>query len=556
MSDNPGVFVGGPHPLLPGANSPQVLTRLLEGVARGVRTSRGLQEALGVGVQTVRAYVQAAAWLSLVDQTDPVALSPLGLEYVFAGPRRPQVYLRAVWSTPLAADLLMASDGRLPELEAIERALGRADTGLADATLRRRASAVRALIAPAVGRPRPRVRDEDERQLGLPLAHAAWAERPPALSPSGSTAGEFDPDAYRYVLASLLDQGELSMGHLRALLDKAGAEGAGLGGLLELARTRGDAVRVDERLVATAGAAARRELASDTTSVMLSDPTYRQYLDDAMHARTDRAAAVRRDAVAARFRSWDRRLFGRTVPPEALAAALEQVVVDRPLAAFPVARPDGEVVVPVMGAFLDRWDEPGVRIALPPATAQLVGGVGGVNRVLQRARTQALGAPDLADRPLVVHGGLVHPGEPTPRSVPDARTLRQRVLMHAPYYTVAAALLLLHRVAPDRLALAEEPDGWAVRRGDHAVPLLDWIDGFGVAQGWVVVRRRAAGLAPRAFVDALAAVGVATPVGRTLVLAEPLFARLQADPEEREIHARLQPLADAIEAHLDAGDPA
>ena len=84
---------------LPEASSPQVLTRMLEGVSRGVRTTRGLQEALGVGVQTVRAYVNAAAWLSMVDQTDPVALSPLGLEYVYAGSKRPAVYARAVLPT-------------------------------------------------------------------------------------------------------------------------------------------------------------------------------------------------------------------------------------------------------------------------------------------------------------------------------------------------------------------------------------------------------------------------------------------------------------------------
>jgi hypothetical protein len=545
--------------LLPGANSPQVLTRLLEGVARGVRTTRGLQEALGVGVQTVRAYVQAAAWLSLVDQTDPVALSPLGLEYVYAGPRRPQVYARAVWSTPLAADLLMASDGRLPELEAVERTLfssrrDPAEPGLADATLRRRASAVRGLLAPAVGRPRPRPREQEERQLGLPLEHAAMAERPPALMSSGgpslASAGEYDPDVYRYILACLLDHGELSLGHLRALLDRAGAQSMGLGGLIELARSRGDALRVDDRLVASAGAAARRDLASQTASVMLSDPTYRQFFDDTVAARADRAAAIRRDPVASRFRAWDRRLFGRVVRSDDLAEALQQVVLDRPVAAFPIARPDGDAALPEIGAFLDRWEGSGVRVALPPSTAQLLGGVAAVNRVLQRARGQVVGLPDLADRPVVVHGGIIHPGEPVPRTVPDARTLRQRVLMHAPYCAVAAALLLLHRLAPDRLAVTDQDGSWVVRRGDHSEPLLDWIDGFGAARGWVVLRRRGAGLPPRVFVDVLEAVGIATAVGRTLVLSEPLFARLQTEAEEREIHARLQPLVDAAEAHL------
>jgi hypothetical protein len=66
--------------LLPGANSPQTLTRLLEAAARGVRSTRALQEALGVQAQTVRAYVHAGVWLGLADAPDPFELAPLGLE--------------------------------------------------------------------------------------------------------------------------------------------------------------------------------------------------------------------------------------------------------------------------------------------------------------------------------------------------------------------------------------------------------------------------------------------------------------------------------------------
>jgi hypothetical protein len=533
---------------IPGANSPQVLTRMLEVVSRGVRTTRGLQEALGVGVQTVRAYVHAAAWLSLVDTTDPVELSPLGLEYVYAGPRRAQVYARAVWSNPVAADLLVGSDGRVPDLDVIEDALGRVESGLADATLRRRASAVRGLIAPAVGRPRPLSREEDERQLGLALEHRAVAEAPPTLP---RWVGEHDPEAYRYVLACLLDHGELGVGHLRALLDRAGAPTLGLGGFLDLAVARGDGVRLQDRLIATAGAVARRDLAASTASVMLSDPGYRAYLDELLVPVPDREAAIRRDLLAKRYWPWDRRLFGESARHERLVADLERILVDRPLEAFPVAQVDNRVSLPVSEAFLDAWERPGLRIALPPSFGQLQGGLVAANRILKQARQGAhVALPDLADRPVVVHSGILHPGEPLPKSVPDVRTLRQRVVMHAPYASVVTALLLLHRLAPDRVQVTEDREGWAVRRPGGGRPLLDWVDGFALSRGWLPIRRSGAGLPSRTFVAALEVLGVATVVGRTLVLSESLFGRLQTEAEELEVLGRLQPMCDAIEAHL------
>lgn len=537
--------------LLPGANSPQLLTRLLEAVARGIRTTRGLQEVVSVQAQTVRAYVQAGVWLGLLSAGDPVELSPLGLEYVYAGPRRAQVYARAVWSQPFAADLLVSSDGRLPETDVIERAIARAEPELAAATARRRASAIRSLVAPAVGRARPRSREQEERQLALPLGHAPIVEAVPAVP---ATAGEYDPDAYRYVLACLLDHGELGLGHVRALLDRAGASGTPLGGLVDLAISRGDAVRVEDRIVVTAGAVARRELAAGTPSVVLSDPLYRSYLADVVAAkRGDRAAGVRRDAVAARFRAWDRRLFGHPLDPANVDQELERVLLDRPLAAFPVAQPCEAPPRVVSEPFLDTWAEAGLPIALPPYLAQLQGGLPAVNRLLKGARQGGqVGLPDLASRPAVVHGGLLHPGELLPRAVPDARTLRQRVLLHAPYPAVIAALLLLHRQRPERVSVVEGRVGWAVEtQGADPVPLLDWVDAFAVARGWLPVRRPGAGLHPAVLVDVLEVLGVATPVGRVLVLAEALFARLSTDAEEMEIMARLQPLSEALDQRLE-----
>jgi hypothetical protein len=530
---------------LPGANSPQVLTRLLEVVSRGVRTTRGLQEALGVPGPTVRAYVHAAAWLSLVDCTDPVGLSALGLEYVYGGARRAEVYARAVWSNPLAAELLTGAEGRLPELEAITFALRSHEPGLDAAQLARQASGIQGLLAPVASRARPS--EEEERQLVLPLGQVSMAERLPALS---SATSEHDPDAYHYVLACLLDHGELGMGHLRALLDRAGATSLALGGLLDLAVSRGDAVRVQERLVVTSGAVERRDLLGSTPSLLLSDPGYRAWLDEQSSGM--RNVVPRRDGFAARYRQWDRRLLGRPVPPEELLQQVEQVMLVPPVAIFPLARPEPAVPLPETNPFLDIWERPGLLIALPPPLAQLLGGVEVANRILRQQRGGGVSLPDLGDRPVVVHSGILHPGEPQPRSVPDARTLRQRVLMHSPYPACVAALLLLHRLSPERVGVGVEAAGWVLKRPGQPVevPILDFVDLFARARGWVPARRSRGGLKEQVFVALLESLGIATAVGRSLVLAEPLFSQLQTEVEEREVHARLSPLADAVDAFL------
>ena len=99
------------HHRVPNANSPQLLTRLLETVARGVRSSRGIQESLGVDVRTVQYYSQAADWLGLMDSAPSYQLTSIGLEYVYAGRARPQVYARAVWSTTFVTDLMKDREG-------------------------------------------------------------------------------------------------------------------------------------------------------------------------------------------------------------------------------------------------------------------------------------------------------------------------------------------------------------------------------------------------------------------------------------------------------------
>jgi hypothetical protein len=526
---------------------------LLEAAARGVRSTRALQEALGVQAQTVRAYVHAGVWLGLVHAADPIELSPLGLEYVFAGSRRTHVYARAVWSTTLGADLLVRGDGRLPDSAEVERAVSLVEPELAAATVRRRASAVRSLIAPAVGRPRPRARAEEERQLALPLSHPSVAARPVSLQ---GRSAEHDPEAYRLVLGALLEHGELSLGQIRALLDRADATDMPLGGLAELAVQRGDAVRLDERLVTTRGAVARRDLAASVPSIVLSDPGYRAYLGDAVEAVTDRKAAIRRDAVAHKFKAWDRRLFGRALDTGTVAADLDEVLLDRPLGAFTVARPDGEVVEPVRAPFLEAWEQPGLRVARPAWLGQLQGGVAAVHALVRRAARHGGGValPDLGDVPVATHAGLYAPGEPGPRVVTDNRSLRLRALEHTPVLSLGAALLLLHRQRPERLAIVEDKAGWGVQIAGKTTPLWNVLDAFAEARGWTALRGPTGGLHPAVWVRVLEVLGLATLVGRQLVLAEPLFARAHGEAEEGLVFARLVPLSHAIEAWLDRAD--
>ena len=58
--------------LIPNANRPAVLARTIELVARGLRTPRGLQEALGLDPRTVQYYLQAGAWLGLLENNHDV----------------------------------------------------------------------------------------------------------------------------------------------------------------------------------------------------------------------------------------------------------------------------------------------------------------------------------------------------------------------------------------------------------------------------------------------------------------------------------------------------
>ncbi|MBT3218424.1 MAG: hypothetical protein HN348_04980 [Proteobacteria bacterium] len=535
------------HERIPNANSPQLLTRLLEMVGRGLRSTRGLQEALGVEGRTVQYYTQAADWLGLLESSGEHHLTPLGLEFVYGGVHRTEIYARAVWNNPFIAQLTTGKD-ELPDTDAIAAAIAVVEPSMSPSTVRRRASAVRSLIAPAVGS-----RQDSqalERQLDLPLTSTP---KPPSPKPFSSIKLEYDPDIYRFLLQALLDHGELSLGHIRALLDRAGADGAPLGGYVDMAITRGDGRRMEERLVVTPEGIERRHLSETTTSLMLSDPGFRSFIADTSLAAKDRQAAIRRAKTEPRYRGWDQRLFGHPINPIGLEADLKQVLLDRPLNTYPIASGSNIEILPIYAPFLDIWGRRDIAICAPPYLAQLQGGVPAVNRLLRIARENPeVGTPNIASRPLLVHGGIFHPGEILPRNIPDTRSLRQRLLMHSPYAALITALLLLHRQRPRGPCPEHHHGHWTIiREKDQREPLLDVLDRFAQYRGWLCSRAPKTGQAKN-LLDALEALGIATRIGPAALLAERFFAQLRSEAEEMEVHVQLAPLAEAFDAWLAA----
>ena len=540
---------------IPNASSPQLLERLLETVAQGVRSPRALHEVLGVDVRTVHYYTQAAEWLSLLDTSGEPCLTALGLELVYADRERAAVYTRAVWATPFVTRLMQLHGPGLPSVEQVAELVAEAEPELARSTVTRRASSVRSLIAPAVGQASRRL-SSAQRQLALPLAMNAPTTQSPRLD--GTSAEEFNPDIYRFLLRELLSYGELSLTQVRALLDHAHVSAAPIGGYIDLALKRGDAVRLGERVVATRAAIAQRHLVETTTSIVLSDPGYRAYLNLIATAAPTPQDRVRVEQERRRFRAWDLRLFGHPPTPESLDRDLDTLLMDRTLQNFPVRGSTGEPTVPIEAPFLDVWTQPGLAIALPPTLAHLQGGVAAVNRSLKQARHggATVAQPRLGDRPTLFHGGLLHPGEPMPRSVPDTRSLRHRLLMHTPYVTLISALAWLHRQSPNRLAIVRQRSGWVVRRKRHPMgPLFLVLDTFAASRGWLACRPPVSALGPGELLAALEAVGILSVVGSTAVLAEPFFTQLRSDPEELEVSAALQPLAAALGDWLAQAEP-
>lgn len=541
------------HTLIPNANNVRFLTRVLEFVAKGVRDPKALAEVLDCEVRTVHYYTQAGDWLGLIEtqeSRDP-HLTRLGLEFVYAGRQRPKVYAEAIWSTPFVIDLMSGQDA-LPSADLIAEFIETSVPEMAPTTARRRASAVRSLIQPAIKyRKKPL---KSSRQMSFQFA--------PAYDPGGSVTPLLDlragtdesPDVYRVVLRALLDHGELGTGHLRAVLDASGAKDCGIGSYIEMAVRRGDARRVDDRLVVTWGAAWRRDVADTVVGVALSDPRYRAYLSCLRKAAAgDPKEAIRYSALRDRYSGWDRRVFGESIRPAQLSQDLDRILLGRPIEAFPLAEDPGEAPPLLEGAFLDLLQSDSLVLTFPPSLQLLLQGVKHINAQLERSTRTKNGVrlPEATDHRVLVHGGMFPPGLPLPKTVADTVTLRLLAVTNIPFIGMATALLLLDRRGNLPISIQRHSSGPIVKHQSQTLGTLsDLLESVAEAKGWLVSRQTRA--EPNALLgDLLVGLGIGDRLAQRLVLDETFFVRLKEEPEDQEVASKLVFLEDLLQRHIE-----
>ncbi|MEL6344197.1 MAG: hypothetical protein AAFV53_13840 [Myxococcota bacterium] len=519
--------------LLPNANNPRLLMRLLHQVSCGIRRPRGLAEILEVEVRTVHYYTQAAEWLGLLETDEIMSLTPLGLSLAFADEAdRMKVYADAVWENRFV-QALWQEYRSLPETEALNRFILKWEPQLSEATAERRASAIRGLLEPAVARPPAQTAPQLDLPLGLVSPPPPAPQKPPPVDLSDGV--DHNLDVYARLLQALLANGELGTHHIRALLDEMGGRRCPLGGYIEMVMRRGDAHRVDERLIVSPGAIRRRQLSTDGQLIALSDPLYREWID---HLRDGDAPP----ALARRFASWDRRLFGAPLTVETVQDALSDTLIDRGLDSFETARPALAPFHPPQKPFLEAIDDAGLVLTFPGALRDMAEGVTAINERLLSARRAPLGVrlPSIVDDRIATHGGLLHPGERPPRAFADNRSLRLRALSHSPAFSLLGALLLLDRRRTAPLVVTARG---GVRHGERTLGgLVAVMMTFCAAQGWTVSASPGDGLDDEALMRAAIGGGLVQRIGDRSVLAEPLFALLQEDPEARLCYEPLLPL--------------
>jgi hypothetical protein len=550
----------------PGSCSPRAFGRLLSLIAQGHTAPSELGRRLKVEPSELSARLDVAAWLGFVHPGSPSGdepswvLSRRGLEYVYAR-RRPRVYAEVLWDHPVVGAVLgllagaHAQPGQLPVL------LPQLAPHLSPDQLERAAASLGAIVRPAL-RQRPRRR---ERRPGTQLRLAFARPRAPVtgyrfrVSPAEPAAPDcVDPAVYRTILQALLDEGELPIAQLASVVGKLGLEGVVLGPYAELAVRRGDAERrVDGRLdqlVVTPGAIERADVSDTVASVALSDPDYREYLGVLQATgQGDLGAAARYGRLRARFRCWDQRIFGEELSPRDMARAAQSLIEGRTLAAIPVAEPAASIdYLQRPAPFLDQLSSANLLVSLPPSIDLLVGGLPAVKRCLEAAWAAPAGIHQAFAPRLMVHGGLLHPGEPLPTSIPDGVSLRLHAIERVPHLAVLVAIMLQQREGQGRIGLRMRGERLRVyhRRRDLGSFLLR-ADDLMRERGWLVCRRQRGGLLEASLKDIVECLGIGVQAGRSFVLQEAFFQRLRRQPEDRHLHDRLRPLGAWIQDRLE-----
>ncbi len=562
--------------LVPNANDPRVLIRMIGLIAAGLRDPRTLAEVLDVELRTVHYYTQAGEWLTLLATEGELHLTRHGLDLAFADPaRRLRLYADAVWRNEFARTLL-SGHRSMPDADTIARFILEQEPELAPTTARRRASAVRSLLEPAFER-RPGRRRARGTQLTLPFA-LVTPTQDAVTEPVDLRAGlERSPDVYARLYRVLLDQGELSTSHLRAVLDQVGGSNCPLGSYAEMAVRRGDARRLGDRLVVTPGAVRRRELAEDGVLIALTDPEYRQWLRGLVErarrpepppeagpvggvgarvVAADILAEREHERLGRRYATWDLRIFGSMLDARRVRAALNRVLPGRDPLALPVAGDPGAELPFTEGPFLEQIDQAGLALAFPANLSEVAGGIAVVNAQLQRLRAApaSVRLPNAFERRARLHAGLLFPGENTPRAVPDNHSLRMRLLTHTPAFSLLAALLLMDRRRDLPVRLVDKGGGPLVLWADKEIgPLVPVLDDFCQARGWLCSRPLRGGLDGPTLEAAARALHISTRAGKRIILEEALFVRLQEDVESRLTYEALLPLADRLQAWLEEG---
>ena len=527
--------------LLPNANNPRLLLRVIRLVASGVRRPRSIAEILEIELRTVHYYTQASEWLGFLEPDQQSVLTQAGLSWVFSGEdERSRVYAHAVWSNAFASQL-MGTFGGLPSSDGITGFIRAWDASVSESTARRRASAIRGLLEPALLH-YPSPDRPAEPQLAIPFTPARPPLHQPPVPVDLSAGTSESPDLYRHLLCVLLDAGELRPGGIRAILDDLGGCDAPLSRYIEMALRRGDATRSGEHLVVTTGAIRRRALADDVLLVALSDPDYRRALESPPDSRARR-----------RFATWDVRLFGASPTPEVVAAAL----MGRRLESIPIAHPSGVTRTHAPPRrFLEAIQTGTPIVCFPDSLRQLSGQVSLINALLRSARKSPAGVrlPAVIDERGVVHGGLLAPGERLMLGIPDNLTLRLRALSCCPALALLAALLLLDRRQTSRLSITRGSRASTVLlAGQQLGTVLSVLSDFCAASDWEVSRPPdGRGITDLELLDIAAELGMLSRIGGRRVLSESLFVQLQEDPEYRAVYELLLPLERRLSAWIEA----